>query len=261
VSELTTSELERWYCGMVPATEDRERQRRAQSTADRTRSLFFAALNHAYRNRRDAVPSADAWRAVRRFRNFDRPRRRFLSIDEARRLLNAAPTDFRCLARGALYTGLRLGELLALRVADTADGQVHVRHSKAGRGRTVPLSADGAEFFEQMTAGRPADAPVFVSDSGEAWTRMQVSRSMQRSCAAAKIAPRAVFHDLRRSYGSLLLNAGANAEVIQELLGHADMRMTRRVYAHLLNVTIANTVKSKLPSFGHEKSNVRKLRP
>ena len=70
---------------------------------------------------------------------------------------------------------------------------------------------------------------------------------------------RAVFHDLRRSYGSLLLNAGANAEVIQELLGHADMRTTRRVYAHLLNVTIANTVKSKLPSFGHERSNVRKL--
>ena len=64
-----------------------------------------------------------------------------------------------------------------------------------------------------------------------------------------------------KNYGSLLLNAGANAEVIQELLGHADMRMTRRVYAHLLNVTIANTVKSKLPSFGHERSNVRKLRP
>jgi integrase len=129
VSELTTSELERWYCGIVPATEDRERSRRAQSTADRTRRLFFAALNHAYRNRREAVLSADAWRAVRSFRNFDRPRRRFLSVDEARRLLNAAATDFRCLARGALYTGLRLGELLALRVADLADGQVHVRHS------------------------------------------------------------------------------------------------------------------------------------
>jgi integrase-like protein len=126
--------------------------------------------------------------------------------------------------------------------------QVHVRHSKAGRGRTVPLSAEGAEFFEQLTAGRPGDAPVFVRDSGAEWTRMQVSRSMQRCCAAAKIAPRAIFHDLRRSYGSLLLNAGANAEVIQELLGHADMRMTRRVYAHLLNVTIANTAKSKLPS-------------
>jgi len=37
--------------------------------------------------------------------------------------------------------------------------------------------------------------------------------------------------------------------------------VSRRVYAHLLNVTIANTVKGKLPSFGHERSNVRKLRP
>jgi integrase len=76
-----------------------------------------------------------------------------------------------------------------------------------------------------------------------------------------KIAPPAVFHDLRRSYGSLLLNAGADAEVIQELLGHADLRMTRRAYAHLLNATVAKTVKKKLPSFGLERSNVRKLRP
>lgn len=261
VFELTTSELERWYHGMVPRTEDRERQRRAQATADRVRRLFFAALNHAYRNRRDAVPSADAWRAVGSFRNVDRPRRRFLSVEEARRLLNAAPPDFRRLARGALYTGLRLGELLALRVADVADGQVHVRHSKAGPGRTVPLSADGAEFYEQMTTGKAGDAPVFLRDTGREWTRLQVSRLMRRICATAKIAPRAVFHDLRRSYGSLMLNAGADAEVIQELLGHADLRMTRRAYAHLLNATIAQTVKNKLPSFGHEGSNVRRLRP
>jgi hypothetical protein len=37
--------------------------------------------------------------------------------------------------------------------------------------------------------------------------------------------------------------------------------MTRRAYAHLLNVTIARTVKKKLPSFGFERTNVRKLRP
>jgi integrase len=47
------------------------------------------------------------------------------------------PPDFRRLARGALYTGLRLGELLALCVADVPDGQVHIRHSKSGAGRTV----------------------------------------------------------------------------------------------------------------------------
>ena len=49
--------------------------------------------------------------------------------------------------------------------------------------------------------------------------------------------------------------------MIQELLGHADLRMTRRAYAHLLNSTVAKTVRKKLPSFGLEQSNVRKVRP
>lgn len=138
------------------------------------------------------MPSADAWRAVRAFRNVDRPRRRFLSVDEAKRLLNAAAPDFSRLARGALYTGLRLGELLALRVADIAEGQVHVRHSKAGPSRTVPLSTEGAEFFEQVTAGKAGDALLFVRESGAEWARIQVSRSMRRVCGAAKIAPPAV---------------------------------------------------------------------
>lgn len=163
-------------------------------------------------------------------------------------------------SRGDL-TGLRLGELLALRVSDVVDGQVHVRHSKSGAGRTVPLSDEGIEFFDAVTAGKPGAAVVFLRENGEPWKRMHVSRLMRRACAAGKVSPPAVFHDLRRSYGSLLLNRGADAEVIQELLGHADLRMTRRAYAHLLNATVVRTVKRKLPGFGLERSNVRKLRP
>ena len=52
----------------------------------------------------------------------NRPRTRFLSVSEAKRLLKAMPQDFRQLARGALYTGLRLGELLALTGSDFGDG-------------------------------------------------------------------------------------------------------------------------------------------
>jgi len=99
------------------------------STAERVRRTFFAALNYAHRTNPDKVPSDLAWRSVYSFRNIDRPRTRFLSVSEAKRLLNTMPQDFRQLARGALYTGLRLGELLALTVSDFGDGQIHVRHS------------------------------------------------------------------------------------------------------------------------------------
>ena len=73
---------------------------------------------------------------------------------------------------------------------------------------------------------------------------------MRAANRAAKINPPARFHDLCRSYGSLLINAGASGEVIQKLLGHSDMRMTLRVYAHLLDTRIAEQVRAKLPSFG-----------
>jgi integrase len=72
---------------------------------------------------------------------------------------------------------------------------------------------------------------------------------MRAACEAAEIYPPATFLDLRRSYGSLLLNSGAAADVISELLGHADMRMTRRAYAHLLDQTLRKAVTQHLPCF------------
>jgi integrase len=142
---------------------------------------------------------------------------------------------------------------------DIADGQVHVRHSKSGRPRSVPLSDEGVQFFDQVTAGRIGDESVFKRDNGAAWIRMDASRYMVRASEVAKIKPPATFHDLRRSYASLLINRGTDAEIIRELLGHADLRMTLRAYAHLLNRTVARVVRKKLPSFGLEPSNVRKL--
>ena len=64
----------------------------------------------------------------------------------------------------------------------------------------------------------------------------------------------------RRSYASLLINRGTDAEIIKELLGHADLRMTLRTYAHLLNRTVAKAVRKKLPSYGLEPSKVVKFR-
>lgn len=256
VARLTTAELERWLAKQVSERgkhrptrsesigDDREARRRAQCTANRRFNLLRAILNSAYRKNPELVPSADAWRRVRAFQRVDRPRARVLDVEQCRRLLIALPVQLRALARSALLTGCRLGELQALRVEDVADGRIHVRNSKSGRERFIPLSEEGSAYFASIVAARQRDALLY-----EFVSKVQVSRGMQAGCRTAAIVPPATFHDLRRTYGSLLINSGVPAHVVQELLGHADLRTTRRAYAHLTAKTLRQAVEAHLPSF------------
>ena len=118
---------------------------------------------------------------------------------------------------------------------------------------------EGAQFFEEATAGKHGDELVFTRADGHPRQRIHASRGMKRACTRAGINQPATFHDLRRSYASLLINKKTEVEVIQKLLGHADLRMTVRAYAHLLDATISKAVKKNLPSFGLSPTNVRKL--
>ncbi len=256
VANLTTGELEHWLAVQLTshgvrrpaagaAADERERRRRAQDTANRRFNLLRAILNSAYRKDPDRVPKADAWRRVRAFQRVDRPRTRVLAAAECRRLLACLPAALRALALGVLYTGCRLGELQALRICDATGGRVHVQHSKSGRARYIPLSSEGVIFFAGLVATRSRDAQMF-----EPASRIGISRGMRAACVAAGILPPATLHDLRRTYGSLLLNSGAPVHVVQELLGHADVRTTRRAYAHLTPETLKREVDAHLPSFG-----------
>jgi integrase len=257
IADLTTEGLRGWFNAMVKETDDADLKRRSKATANRVRSIFFAALTHAYENKPGYNP--DVWRRVKPFREVDQARQTSLTVAEAVKIINASTPNFRQLVRGSLYTGLRLGELFALRVADVAEDRIEVRHSKSGKPRTVPLDDEGAEFFEGLTAGKKGTDPVFVRSDGHPWLRNQACRGMQRACKNAGITQRVTFHDLRRTYASLLINRKTNVEVIQKLLGHADMRMTLRAYAHLLQSEVARAVEKNLPSFGLPRSKVKRI--
>lgn len=235
------------YAAIAKDIDPREAKRRRQATANRLLNVLKAALNHAWRA--GFSESDQAWRRVGRFAKVDQPRLRFLSVDECRRLLDACPPDLRLLAHAGLNTGLRLGELVSLRVGDVRDGSVFVQQTKSGKARAIPLSDAGSSFFDELCEGREKSTILFRQADGEPWYKMRISRLMREANREARLDPPARFHDLRRSYGSLLINAGASGEVIQKLLGHSDMRMTLRVYAHLLDTRIAEQVRSKLPSF------------
>jgi integrase len=224
--------------------------RRRRSTANRVLTILKGALNHAHREGKCA--NDDAWRTVRAFREADAARLRYLSDDEARRLTNACPVDFRTLVTGALLTGCRYGELGAMTAEDfTLDaGTVRVRASKSGKPRHVVLTDEGQNFFATLAAGKPGSARLFVRANGKPWAKSEQQRPLSAACAAARIDPPVNFHGLRHTYASRLAMKGVPLAVVAAQLGHADTRMVEKHYGHLAPSYIADTVRAAFGSLG-----------
>lgn len=261
VGKLTTPRLRKWLNKVAKSdSDDPDAQRRRKATANRVLTVLRAALNHSYRDGK--VDSDDAWRRLKPYANVEQARIRYLTHDEARRLVNASGPEFRPLVRAALLTGCRYGELIAMRVEDYDPdaGTVRVRSSKAGPGRHVHLTDEGRRMFDAQTAGAKRGDWMFTRASGEPWGKSHQHRFMRAACEAAKIDPPVGFHVLRHTYGSMLAAKGVPLQVIARALGHADTRMTERHYAHLQPDYVADQVRAHLPDFGGEDSAVTPLR-
>jgi site-specific recombinase XerD len=94
---------------------------------------------------------------------------------------------------------------------------------------------------------------VFCDSEGNRF--YEVKRSFATACKKAGLE-NIRFHDLRHTFASHLVMKGASLKVVQELLGHADIKMTMR-YAHLSQAHMRESVSllNSLPS-GKEMVNI-----
>jgi integrase len=193
-----------------------------------------------------------AWRRVRPFQKVSAARVRYLTDDEAQRLANACQPDLRALVTAALFTGARYNELASLRASDfdDANGTVHIGESKGGKPRHVVLTDEGRAFFRRVAAGRAKDAVMLPRADGRRWRKSEQFRPMREACAAATIVPPASFHVLRHTYASRLTMRGVPIAVIAAQLGHADLRITARHYAHLAPSYVADTIRAAFGTLG-----------
>jgi len=231
-----------------PESDDGKRSRK--STANRILTILKAILNKAYEDK--LATKDDEWKRVKPFKDVDQPVIRFLKAEEATRLINAATPDFRKLLKAALMTGARYTELTTLIDSDYSPEakSVHIRKSKSGKSRHVPLTTEGAELFESVCLGKVGGDLAFTRKDGSAWGKNYQVRPLLEASKVAKIEPAIGFHELRHTYASFLANAGADLLTISKLLGHADTRITARHYAHLCDKTLANAVNAYLPNLG-----------
>ncbi len=135
----------------------------------------------------------------------------------------------------ALETGLRLGDLLALRWTsiDLAEGLVKVQMGKTKRWATIPVSVELRASLNVLRFGRTDDGFVFESEGDEQGTRKRWSwtileRYFRIAKKSAGITRRFRFHDIRHSFCSERVSAGVPLEVLQKMTGHATLAMLQR---------------------------------
>jgi integrase len=263
VATLTPEVLRAWLVGIAKgsskpvADEDEARARRA--SANRTWAILRAALNHSFREGKIEV---DRWRRVKPFPKTNAARVQFLTVAECVRLINAADPEFRPLIQAALASGCRYGELCRLQVSsfNPDNGSVHVRQSKSGKDRHIHLTDEGIALFAELTAGKPGDELILRHGSGSAWGVGYQQRPMREAVARAKISKPISFHTLRHTYASLCVMAGVPLMVVAKALGHADLQMVSRHYAHLSESFESEAIRAGAPQFGFTRANVAPLR-
>ncbi len=201
------------------------------ATINRRIAALRRAYNVAYRDGWIADPIGARIRSLAG----ERPRYVQLSIEQSRALLDACDRPrVRDAIRLYLLTGLRPSELLTIdparNIARDADGTptaiVLDAKNKTGMPGMIPLTPEAAE----LAATLPLDL-----------TAVQIRHAFERARAAAGM-PWLQLRDLRRTFGSWIVQETGNLKAAQDLLRHTTSAITSRHYGHLLPRHLAGAV-------------------
>lgn len=175
-------------------------------------------------------------------------RERYAAPGEAEALIAAVPERDRATWAAAMWAGLRLGELRALRVDDVdlaagviriergwdpAEGAIELK-SHAGR-RKVPVAAILRDYLAEHLArvDRSGDDLIFGNTPRSPFTANMLQRRADKAWKAAELE-RITPHACRHSFASAMIAAGVNAKALSTFMGHANISITLDRYGHLM---------------------------
>jgi integrase len=175
---------------------------------------------------------------------------RFLQPEQLEAVLRAVPDDVLGAIERPLYlcaamTGLRQGELIALRWVDVDYPAQRIRVAdsytrgafgspKSARGRSVPmadrLAGELARWHQSSAHTRDADLVFAHPATGHVLDASKLRKRFDAALTRAGVH-RITFHELRHTFGTQMAAAGAPLRAIQEWMGHADASTTE-IYSH-----------------------------
>lgn len=174
---------------------------------------------------------------------------RFYSPAQVRQLLTELPEPCRTVIQVAVLTGMRIGEILALRwkrvdllrgtveVAETfSEGEFGSPKTRSSR-RVIPMSSTLQQVLEAHRSASAARTPndlVFRTRQGTPLSSKNLyNRVLAPACDRIK-QPRVSWHSFRHTHATLLTEVGESIKTAQALLGHSDLGTTLNTYAHVI---------------------------
>jgi integrase/recombinase XerD len=130
--------------------------------------------------------------------------------------------------------GLRLGELLKLRVDDLHmdSGKIFIKSGKRKKDRYTILAENIRSLIHKYLKEYKPDYWLFEGSLKEPYSARSVQVILRRAVEKAKANPFATVHTLRHSFATHLLERGTDIRYIQGLLGHASVKTTE-IYTHV----------------------------
>jgi len=150
-----------------------------------------------------------------------------------------------------LYSsGLRVSEVCALSIFDVDDSYVRVT-GKGSKERLVPIGKQAVKAIDRYLAYPRNEAYpeyLFLTRTGKRLDRITVWKLVKEYARQAGIAKNISPHTLRHSFATHLLDHGADLRVIQDMLGHADIKSTDR-YTHISRARLSEAFTKYHPNF------------
>jgi integrase len=250
LGEITVSEVKRYRLAKLAERDDPKVDRPlSNATINRTVAVLAQILDAAIDEELLAV--ANPARGRQRRLKASKPRRTWLELDELRSLLDTAGNHRPLLATMAM-AGLRVGEVCQLRWRDVklASSELRVVDSKTDAGlRSVDVSPDlldELKAHKQQTAPISDDELVFTTTAGTPRNRHNVrarvllpaikrANKKRANAGLPAIQDGVTNHTLRRTYCSLLYEAGASPAYVQGQMGHESAALALEVYARMMS--------------------------
>lgn len=190
-------------------------------SANRDRALISAAYT-LLKNRGElscANPAAGLNRRAE-----EKPRKRYITDDELATILASVPRGIGLIVRWAYLTGMRLGDILSMRISDCGKDGVTFVAGKTGKRGDIAWSDELEKVYKEAKGSRIGAQPLFRNSHGAHYTRDGFETIWQRAKSKCGVAD-LQFRDLRRKAGS-----DVSLDDAQALLQHSDPRITQAHY-------------------------------